>query len=715
MEYYGKILCISVGDLTREGADGSGAIMSMANYKMLCRRGQLNVVRPGKGLGSYALVEVATMPKRFRDAVAERYGDGSDHMLLDWFGQHWQMDAKARDFYASYRFADGSSLPAEHVMQYTRDASTLKAVADLMADTRAMRKAMQGEGVNWSEMLGALRYYQEQFGHSLPLSPARFKAKVREFAEGGYETLISKKFKNDNSRKVSYKIERLIMSLDSLPERPYGSTVAELYNSFVTGSLHVVDPESGEMFDPDDFTNKKGDPVVLSEATIAYYLNKPKNKALRAKVHDGQWEFNNEYRPHHLRRSPQWAFSKVSADDRDLPRKMHNGQRVKAYYVYDVASGCVVGYAYNRLKTADLFIDCMRNMFRTIERNGWCMPAQIEVEHHLVSNFADGLMKAGTVFPLVRWCNPGNSQEKRAEHLNRAKKYGTEKRLQAGIGRWYSKLEANRPKTEKVYDEYNNTYKEKTYSYDELVADDIRAIDEYNHQPHPNQKRYPGMTRWDVLTEMQNPDLAPVDKAVLYRYIGEHTETSVRRNMYCTVQYGEYALPTPQEIGKLEPRNMKVDAYYLPDEEGKVSEVYLYQNGAYITRCEQVTRYNEATAEQTEADRAAYTEQSKYVAQFDKMMRDEKIQRVTVIHAEEADDIEQAMQAAAEVESLVCTGRGSHPHVAPQSSEEAEPESLMPPPSAQSVRITPQSADDDDDLSEWMDASAWRGKGLNSI
>lgn len=73
---------------------------------------------------------------------------------------------------------------------------------------------------------------------------------------------------------------------------------------------------------------------------------------------------------------------------------------MKAYYAYDVASGCIVGYAYNRLKTADLFLDCVRNMFQTIERNGWYMPAQVEVEHHLVNNFADGLMKAGVVFLL---------------------------------------------------------------------------------------------------------------------------------------------------------------------------------------------------------------------------------------------------------------------------------------------------------------------------
>ena len=76
----------------------------------------------------------------------------------------------------------------------------------------------------------------------------------------------------------------------------------------------------------------------------------------------------------------------------------------------------------------------MRNMFQTLDRNGMYIPAELEVEHHLVSDFADGLMQAGTVFPLIRWCNPGNSREKRAEHFNRAKKYGVEKRTQVASG-----------------------------------------------------------------------------------------------------------------------------------------------------------------------------------------------------------------------------------------------------------------------------------------
>ena len=611
-------------------------IMSVPNYKKLAARKEINVVRQGKGLGSYALIEIATMPLRFQERIKLKYGEMKENILRNWFIGHYHIDAKAREFYTRFRFDNGDALPPEHIQEYTVNASVIEAVLRAMDDATFMRKAMKAGPVNWGELAGAISYYQAEFGHTLPVSSNRFKKRVNDFKAHGYESLISRKFMNQNRRKVTYDIERLLLSIDGQPEQPFNTTVWEQYNMFVQGELELYDPETGEVLNPADFTDKDGNPVVLSPATVANILNNPKNKALRAKLHMSQWDFNNAYRPYHLRSIGEFSLSKVSLDDRDLPRPMKDGNRVKAYYAYDVVSGAVVGYAYNRYKTTELFLDCMRNMFQTLDRNGMYIPAELEVEHHLVSDFADGLMQAGTVFPLIRWCNPGNSREKRAKHKNREKKYGVEKRTQVGIGRWYAKLEANRPKEEKVYDEKNNTYKVKTYSYEELVADDIRAIQTFNAQPHPNQKRYPGMSRWDVLCAHQNPNLAPWDKAVLYRFIGQHTETTIRQNTYCTVMYNQYGLPSPEIIEKLEPRNYKVDAYYLPDADGTINEVYIYQNGRYIATCKPVARYNENTAEQTEYDKAAYTEQSKYVAQFDKMMKDGKIKRVGILAKEEA-------------------------------------------------------------------------------
>lgn len=662
MEYYGKILCISYNDLTYDDrpvmvngkADYSRSrtlkgvhpstlseeelapIMSIPNYKKLAAKEKINVVRSGRGLGGYVLVEIATMPLRFQERIKLKYGDMKEDVIRNWLGSHYHIDAKAREFYTRFRFDNGDALPPEHIQEYTVNASVIEAVMRAMEDATFMRKAMKAGPVNWGELAGAISYYQAEFGHTLPVSSNRFKKRVNDFKANGYESLISRKFMNQNRRKVTYDIERLLLSIDAQPEQPFNTTVWEQYNLFVQGELELYDPETGEVLNSADFTDKDGNPLVLSPATVANYLNNPKNKALRGKLHMSQWDFNNAYRPYHLRSIGEYSLSKVSLDDRDLPRPMKDGNRVKAYYAYDVVSGAVVGYAYNRYKTTELFLDCMRNMFQTLDRNGMYIPAELEVEHHLVSDFADGLMQAGTVFPLIRWCNPGNSREKRAEHKNREKKYGVEKRTQVGIGRWYAKLEANRPKEEKVYDEKNNTYKVKTYSYEELVADDIRAIETFNAQPHPNQKRYPGMSRWDVLCAHQNPNLAPWDKAVLYRFIGQHTETTIRQNTYCTVMYNQYGLPSPEIIEKLEPRNYKVDAYYLPDADGTINEVYIYQNGRYIATCKPVARYNENTAEQTEYDKAAYTEQSKYVAQFDKMMKDGKIKRVGILAKEEA-------------------------------------------------------------------------------
>lgn len=662
MEYYGKILCISYNDLTYDDrpvmvngkADYSRSrtlkgvhpstlseeelapIMSIPNYKKLAAKEKINVVRSGRGLGGYVLVEIATMPLRFQERIKLKYGDMKEDVIRNWLGSHYHIDAKAREFYTRFRFDNGDALPPEHIQEYTVNASVIEAVMRAMEDATFMRKAMKAGPVNWGELAGAISYYQAEFGHTLPVSSNRFKKRVNDFKANGYESLISRKFMNQNRRKVTYDIERLLLSIDAQPEQPFNTTVWEQYNLFVQGELELYDPETGEVLNPADFTDKDGNPLVLSPATVANYLNNPKNKALRGKLHMSQWDFNNAYRPYHLRSIGEYSLSKVSLDDRDLPRPMKDGNRVKAYYAYDVVSGAVVGYAYNRYKTTELFLDCMRNMFQTLDQNGMYIPAELEVEHHLVSDFADGLMQAGTVFPLIRWCNPGNSREKRAEHKNREKKYGVEKRTQVGIGRWYAKLEANRPKEEKVYDEKNNTYKVKTYSYEELVADDIRAIETFNAQPHPNQKRYPGMSRWDVLCAHQNPNLAPWDKAVLYRFIGQHTETTIRQNTYCTVMYNQYGLPSPEIIEKLEPRNYKVDAYYLPDADGTINEVYIYQNGRYIATCKPVARYNENTAEQTEYDKAAYTEQSKYVAQFDKMMKDGKIKRVGILAKEEA-------------------------------------------------------------------------------
>ena len=624
MEYYGNRLCISARELV------DGGVMTQSNYKQMANRGRFDVVRPGKGLGCYALVAVDSLPESYREKVEELFPGGDKVRLAGWVRSNYEVDPMANAFFYSKEQV-GFELPPEKIREYVTNASVLNCCIRLYERASTSQKLMGGK-YNWEMMAAAIESLRDQFGHTLPASTLRFRKKVAEYKREGYACLISGKFGNQSARKVDHKTERLILGIAILPNKPYNSSVWEMYNSFVCGELEVYDPETGELFNSDDFTDKNGEPLVLSEATISNYLNKPKNRVLIEHALMSFTTFMHEQMPHVHRHAPEFSFSKISFDDRDLPRKLKDTKiRPKVYYAYDVTSQCVVGFSYNRNKNVDLVVDCFRSMFQLIERRGWGCPAQVEVENHLMSQWKDSFLKAGVLFPFVRFCAPMNSQEKYAEPLNGAKKRSIEHKNHLGIGRFYAKNRAYRTESKKVFDALNDTYEDKQYySWDELIADDMRDVLEFNNSPHPNQKKYPGMTRWEVLEANMNPTLQPIDKSVLARFIGEHVKTSIRRNSYCRVAYTDWWLSGTEVIEKLAPNNWEVDAYYLTTEEGEITDVYIYQNDMLVDKLQNVGTFNTAEAEQTDEDRAIFVEQQKKIAGFNGYIQNNAISGVGV-------------------------------------------------------------------------------------
>jgi len=637
MEYYGNILCVSARELVENG------IMSNDNYKIMTRRNKIDVVRKAHGTGNYALVAVDSLPEKYKAQVKELYPDGDKMRLTEWIKKNYERDQNAVVFFHSSSLA-GLKLPERTIREYVINASVLNTCIKLY-DRAAMANKLFGGRYNWDKMTEVIEGLREMYGHTLPASTLRFRKKVAEYKRDGYASLISGKFGNQSSRKVYEKTERLILSIAVLPNKPYNTSVHEMYNEFVCGELDVYDPETGELFNPDDFTDKKGDPQVLSETTINNYLNKPKNRILIDHILLTRTTYMHEVMPHVHRHAPEFSFSKISLDDRDLPRKMSDTKmRPKAYYAYDVTSQCVIGYAYSRNKNTDLVIDCFRNLFRLIERNGWGCPAQVEVENHLMSQWRDSFLKAGVMFPFVRFCAPTNSQEKYAEQMNGAKKRSIEHKNHSGIGRPFAKDRHYRTESKKVFDDKNNTYEENEYfSFEQLVTEDIRDINEFNNSLHPNQKKYPGKTRWEVLCENMNPTLQPMDRSIWARYIGDHIRTSVRRNSYCRVDGTDWWLSRTEVIENLAPNDWNVDAYCLRDTEGRVSDVWIYQNDMLLDQLQNVGTFNTADAEKTDVDQDVYVEQQKKIAHFNGYVKKNEIKRVGIsekMEEKETDTIE---------------------------------------------------------------------------
>lgn len=614
MEYYAGRKCISARELEQHG------IMTQEYCRQLASRKRLEVARPGGGKGNYALVVVDSLPTQYLDEVRDKLGTGDEILLAGWLRENYERDQAAVAWFND-RAKTGVDLKEAKKEECIVNASVLNCCIRLHERATTLQK-LAGESYQWEKMAAAIEGLREQFGHTLPTSVFRFRKKAAQYRREGYSCLLSGKFGNQCARRMTHLEEQVILGIACLENQPYNTTVREMYIMFLTGELDVYDITTGELFDPENFAKKGDEPWIPSDATIANYLNRPKNKMLIEKRHRSRTAFMHEQMPHMHRHNGEFSLSQVTMDDVDLPRRMKGNERVHAYYAYDVVSQCRIGAAYGRKKDERLVVDCFRDMFRLIERNGWGMPAGIEVEQHLMSQYKDGFLRAGVAFPFVHFCAPQNSQEKYAEPLNGAFKRSITHKNHAGIGRFYGKGK-NRVESKKISDETNETYEDQQYfTFEQLVADDLADNQEWNNTLHPNQKKYPGMTRWQVLVANINPTLQKFDKLTLSRYIGERVETSIRRNSTVRVYYEDWWLSSPGILEQLEPNNYKVTAYYLPDENGAPQDVYIFQGDRYIDKVEKVQTYNRVMAEQTDEDVANYVEQRKKVTTWGKYIND---------------------------------------------------------------------------------------------
>lgn len=349
MEYFGNIIAVTMHELTR--SDDGEAVMSRSAYDHLVTRGRVNVLRPGKGLGSYALIEYHSLPERFRLRFEAKYGNPEKIMKQE--DMPLAADSEAQKYYHEYLLPNGEHLPEDKQTEYTLNARVLNALREMRGTQKAMRRAYNNNTpVIWSNIFATAEELRQAYGHTLPKSEARLRDKLRQYTKEGYACLVSGKFCNANTLKITKAAGRQIVALRRCRVPVY--TTKQLFEEF------------------NRIAERRGWKRLASQSSLVQYLERPEIKPLWYDAVYGELAAKQLYARRNKTEMPTMRDSLWYGDGTKLNlfyKAVENGKTVvrsaSVYEVIDAYSETLLGYAVSDTENFDAQFRAFRMAIET--------------------------------------------------------------------------------------------------------------------------------------------------------------------------------------------------------------------------------------------------------------------------------------------------------------------------------------------------------------
>ncbi len=522
MEYYKGYTCVTLEELTSK--ETGPAVMSVPNYKQLVARKRINVIRQGKGLDNYALIDFHSLPERFKVAFIAKYGNPDEVIKAQSKGDTVLEDTTARDFYDRYRLADGSSLDDDRIDAYTITASILNEVIKSANETKATLRAHGGRGgVTQKDLITSIvedfRLYP---GHSLPTSWARLSAKIRDYKKRGYEALIEGYLGNTNTVKITGDMGDYIVALKRCKVPQYN-------NEQIFSEVNRVAVERG--WKP-----------IKSQNTITSFLNRPDIMKLWYDAVLGSKAAKYKYARRHrtilpTMRDEQWCGDGTKLnlyykawDSNSRKWKMCTTQ---VYEVIDVATEVMLGYCISDTENFDAQYRAYR---MAVERAG-CRPFEIIYDNQ----GAQKSYKAQAFFDKIarvdRPTAPYNANSKTIESV-----FG---RFQQQVlhrdWRFTGQNITARGEFSKSDIEFISANPDSLFTLEELLVAYADAREEWNNMAHYNSKSK--QTRIEMYLSSINPETQPTTQADMVNMFWEQREepcTFTSSGITITIDKQEY-------------------------------------------------------------------------------------------------------------------------------------------------------------------------------
>lgn len=229
----------------------------------------------------------------------------------------------------------------------------LNALREMRGTQKAMRRACNNNTpVIWSNIFATAEELRKAYGHTLPKSEARLRDKLRQYTKEGYACLVSGKFCNANTLKITKAAGRQIVALRRCRVPVY--TTKQLFEEF------------------NRIAERRGWKRLASQSSLVQYLERPEIKPLWYDAVYGELAAKQLYARRNKTEMPTMRDSLWYGDGTKLNlfyKAVENGKTVvrsaSVYEVIDAYSETLLGYAVSDTENFDAQFRAFRMAIET--------------------------------------------------------------------------------------------------------------------------------------------------------------------------------------------------------------------------------------------------------------------------------------------------------------------------------------------------------------
>lgn len=489
MEYYNKMICVTVDELTEEY--NGQRVMGTSNYKRLCASKRLFVARKAGGFGVYALIMYSSLPDRFRARFEAIHGNPEQILEQQKMEKKvLKIDKDARDFYMSHILPNGKTLVDTRVEEYTINASVLGLVLTALNERMAKVKALGG-GVPkdlWHKALDLSESYRKDYDHTLPDALRGFRDKMNAFKRDGYVALISGKDGNENTLKITDEAGDQIIALKRCKVPVY--TNSQLFAKY------------------NEIAKDKGWKPLKSISSLVSFLERPEVKRRWYDAVHGELAAHQKYTRKHKTALPSFRDSLWYADGTKLnlyykaydEKGKLQVRTTQVYEVMDAFSETFLGYFISDSEN----YEAQYNSFRMAIQTAGCRPFEIVTDNQGGHKKLEATQFFEKICHVFRFTAPYSGQSKTIE--------STFGRFQAQIlhqdWRFTGQNITTKRETSRPNLEFIEANKENLYTLEELKIAYAKAREAWNSAKHPAT----GVSRFEMYQNSVNPETIAVDQ-----------------------------------------------------------------------------------------------------------------------------------------------------------------------------------------------------------